>query len=74
VEACTATYRLNRVDRAAQAAEHFDRVITRLHRDDAHLVLLVHPHQERLASIVEDAAALCKFTTRLSTSNSSAAA
>ena len=45
-------------DAFTETLEHFEHVSTRLHRDETRVVLLVHPHQKRLAVVVEDASAV----------------
>ena len=51
------SHRLEGAARAAQTVEHGFDVGTLLHRDNSELVFLVHPDQEGLGVVVEDAAA-----------------
>ena len=47
---------------AAEALEDATDVSARLHRDDAELVLLVHPHEEGLVVVVENTSVLGPVT------------
>ena len=57
VEALKADGLVQLVHHAAQAFEHGTDVPSLLHADDTEMVLLVHPHQEGLLIVEEDAAA-----------------
>ena len=48
--------RLNLGGSDGESLEDLADVRSLLHRDDTELVLLVHPHEERLGVVVEDAA------------------
>merc|ERR1719249_89647 len=59
---------LDSLDALGQPAEHFPNVSSLLHGDDAELILLVDPDEERLLGVVEDSTTLGPVT--LHTSNS----
>lgn len=53
---------LNAGNTSGKSLEDFTDVRTGLHRDDSELILLINPHKEGLALVVEDASSLGPFS------------